>query len=243
MENNNRENTEKLQKIIANAGVCSRRKAEELLAAGLVTVNGVCAALGDRADGDTDEIRVEGKPLHKAEALYYIMLNKPRGYVCTASDEQGRKTVTELTADVGVRLYPVGRLDLYSEGLLLLTNDGDFAYKLTHPKHNIYKEYRVSVAGDTDSNPVECLSKPLDIDGHTIAPAIVKLLRNEEGGFLLSIQIREGRNRQIRKMCEACGYRVKNLKRIAVGPVTLGYLPTGQWRNLTEEEREALWKS
>ena len=240
MEDNHNNNSEKIQKIIANAGLCSRRKAEEMISAGLVTINGTQAMLGDRADAETDEICVEGKPIQKAETLYYIMLNKPKGYVCTASDEQGRKNVTELTAEIPTRLYPVGRLDMYSEGLLLMTNDGGFAYRLTHPKHNIYKEYIVKVAG-LEKDPISSLSKPMEIDGYAIAPPIVRLLQSGNGEYLVSIQIREGRNRQVRKMCEHCGYKVKSLKRVAIGLVELGHLPSGKWRELTKEELKILW--
>ena len=186
-------NVEKLQKIIGASGVCSRRKAEELIEKGLVTVNGQTAKIGDRADIDIDEIVVDGKKLEKQKAFIYVMLNKPRGYVTTAKDENGRKCVTELVEDIGERVYPVGRLDMYSEGLLLMTNDGDFAYKMTHPRHEMLKEYIVRIKGE-GKEPEKVLSLPMDIDGYKINPAIVRLISSSEDVYCVSIKISEGRN-------------------------------------------------
>ena len=233
-------NTEKLQKIIAAAGVCSRRKAEELINEGRVAVNGIVATIGDKAS-DLDEITIDGKPLPKKSENVYFMLNKPKGYVTTASDEKGRKNVTELINEPE-RVYPVGRLDMYSEGLLIMTNDGDLTYKLTHPRHEMYKEYLVGMMGDKNKDAARLMENVREIDGYKIAKPIVRKISDTDYGVVLSVKIREGRNRQIRKMCESCGYKVIFLKRVAVGSLKLGELKAGQYRALTQAEVDALMK-
>lgn len=231
---------ERVQKIIAASGLMSRRAAEERIAQGRVTVNGRTAEPGDRADPERDEIRVDGKPLPGPGARRYVMLHKPRGYVTTLSDEQGRRCVTELLRDIPERVYPVGRLDMDSEGLLLLTNDGDFANRLMHPSHEVEKCYRTRVQGEDAIMRAELLRGPMEIDGYTIAPAKVELHEPIPGGAVLDITIHEGRNRQVRKMCEQAGLKVTRLVRIREGALTLGDLPRGKWRDLTEEEVQSL---
>lgn len=233
-------NTEKLQKIIAAAGICSRRKAEELINEGRVAVNGIVATIGDKAS-DLDEITIDGKPLPKKSENVYFMLNKPKGYVTTAADEKGRKNVTELINEPE-RVYPVGRLDMYSEGLLIMTNDGDLTYKLTHPRHEMYKEYLVGMMGDKNKDAARLMENVREIDGYKIAKPIVRKISDTDYGVVLSVKIREGRNRQIRKMCESCGYKVIFLKRVAVGSLKLGELKAGQYRALTQAEVDALMK-
>ena len=230
---------ERLQKILSAAGLCSRRTAETWLTAGRVTVNGVPAALGDKADAEKDAIAVDGKPLPKAESFRYLMLHKPRGYVTTLSDERGRKIVADLVADAGVRVYPVGRLDRDSEGLLILTNDGALAQRLTHPSHEISKTYQVTVQGDTDG-AAERLAAMRSLEGEPIAPVRVRVLRQEEGRALLELTLRQGKNRQIRRMCAWCGLAVPRLRRIREDCLTLGGLRAGTWRDLTPEEVSAL---
>ena len=233
---------ERLQKIISASGLMSRRAAEELIAAGKVSVNGVTAALGDKAEAGVDQILVDGKALPSAGEKLYIMLNKPRGYVTTLSDEKGRKNVTELIKELGTRLYPVGRLDMYSEGLLLMTNDGDFANLLMHPSHEIDKCYHTWVKGEDMGWAVELLRCPMEIDGYVTSPAEVNILELKGEGALLAITIHEGRNRQVRKMCEAAGLKVTRLMRVSEGGVELGTLKSGKWRRLTEEELDMLRK-
>ncbi len=231
---------ERLQKLIARAGVCSRRSAESLLTAGRVTVNGVAAHLGDKADADTDVIAIDGTAIAFAEPSVYLMLNKPRGYVTTLSDEKGRKNVSELVKELGTRLYPVGRLDMYSEGLLIMTNDGDFANRLMHPSHEIDKCYHTWVRGEDVGWAVELLRCPMEIDGYVTSPAQVDILELKGEEALLGITIHEGRNRQVRKMCEAAGLKVTRLMRVSEGGVKLGTLKSGRWRRLTEEELNML---
>ena len=230
---------ERLQKILSARGVCSRRKAEELIEAGCVSVNGVTAVLGSTADPDLDEILVDGRPLPSRQKNVYIMLNKPRGYVTTLSDEKGRPTVLELVQDCGIRVYPVGRLDYDSEGLLLFTNDGEFANAQMHPKHIVDKVYEVWVKGFHDASTA-LLSRPITLDGYTIRRPVVKLLwaEGEKAKFLVTIH--EGRNRQVRRMCEAAGMAVTRLRRVAQGNLKLGDLQSGAWRYLTEEEMAEL---
>lgn len=227
---------ERIQKILAQAGLCSRRAAEELLRDGRVTVNGRPAGLGDSADPTRDRLAVDGRPVRAAEEKVYLMLNKPRGFVSTMKDERGRRTVAQLTQGAGARVYPVGRLDYDSEGLLIMTNDGDLTLRLTHPSHEAGKTYRVSVRGDLARLPA--LSEPMVIDGYTIRPAEVHVLsRTEDGAAKLEITIHEGRNRQIRKMCAQCGLEVRRLKRVAVGKIGLDpALAPGKWRRLTPDE-------
>ena len=231
--------TERLQKILSARGVASRRKAEEMIQAGLVTVNGVVASLGATADPETDEILVEGKALPNQQEYVYILLHKPRGYVTTLSDEKGRPNAAQLVADCGVRVYPVGRLDMDSEGLLLFTNDGEFANALMHPKHEVKKTYDTWVTGYEPGAEVR-LSRPITLDGYTIRPPRVKLIRAEGRKAKFQITIHEGRNRQVRRMCEASGMTVTRLKRIKEGNLSLGDLPLGKWRYLTLEEVAAL---
>ena len=230
---------QRLQKILSAAGLCSRRTAEIWLTAGRVSVNGVPASLGDKADPERDSVTVDGKPLRQPEAFRYLMLHKPRGYVTTLSDERGRKTVADLVAGAGVRVYPVGRLDRDSEGLLLLTNDGALAQRLTYPSHAISKTYQVTVQGDT-GRAAEHLARVRDLDGEPIAPAKVRTLRQEGDRALLEITLHQGKNRQIRRMCAQCGLTVLRLRRIREDCLTLGGLKSGAWRDLTEDEVAAL---
>ena len=227
--------TERLQKILSARGVASRRAAEQMILDGRVTVNGAVAALGQSADLDLDEVLLDGKPLPSAEAYVYILLHKPRGYVTTLSDEKGRKTVAELVADCGIRVYPVGRLDLDSEGLLLLTNDGEFANRLMHPRHEVEKTYLTWVA-DYSEAALHRLKQPITLDGYRIRPPKVRVVKPG----LLEITIHEGRNRQVRRMCDAAGMKVTRLKRIREGTLSLGDLPLGAWRYLTEKEVKML---
>ena len=230
---------ERLQKLIAGAGLMSRRAAEEAIRAGRVTVNGAPASIGCCAEPG-DRVCLDGKPIRAEEKKVYLMLHKPRGVVTTMHDEKGRKCVADLVKLPGLRVYPVGRLDLDSEGLLLMTNDGDFAKRMTHPSHEVVKRYEVTVQGEQLDAAAEALSQPMTIDGYAIRPAEVKLLRREgENGALLSVAIHEGRNRQVRRMCEAVGLRVTRLVRVGEGALRLGALPSGQWRYLTQEEIES----
>ena len=230
---------ERLQKILSAAGVCSRRAAESYLTAGRITVNGETAQLGQQADPETDTICVDGVPLGQKPELVYLMLNKPRGYVTTVSDEQGRKTVMDLLGGVPTRVYPVGRLDRDSEGLLLLTNDGALTQHLLHPSHEVSKEYRVTVSGPVEG-AAERLGRIRDVGGLPIRPAQVKLLRQNREQAELSVIIHEGRNRQIRRMCAQCDLQVLRLRRVREHALKLGSLPLGQWRYLTAEEVSAL---
>lgn len=231
---------QRLQKLISAAGLMSRRSAEEYINAGRVCVNGVKAKLGDKADADSDSILVDGKPLNTETEKKYIMLNKPRGYVTTMKDEQGRKNVTELVADVKARLYPVGRLDMYSEGLLIMTNDGELANLLMHPSHNFTKSYRTWVQGEDIGEAVEYLRQPIMLDGCEVCAAAVDIEQVYPDGAVLLITISEGKNRQVRRMCEYCGLKVKKLVRVSEGPLELGTLPTGHWRYLTDAELESV---
>ncbi len=226
---------ERLQKIISASGLMSRRAAEECISAGRVTVNGKKAMLGDKAEINSDIILLDGKKLPSVGEKIYIMLNKPKGYVTTMSDEKGRRDVTELVK-IPQRVYPVGRLDMYSEGLLIMTNDGDFANKLMHPSHNIVKTYRTWVQGEDVGESTEYLRGELEIDGCIVQAESVEFESLFPGGAVLLISIGEGRNRQVRKMCACCGLKVTRLMRISEGPLELGDLKPGKWRKLTEEE-------
>ena len=230
---------ERLQKILSARGLVSRRKAEEWIVAGRLQINGSIAALGDCADPDLDEILLDGKPLPSRQEYVYIMLNKPRGYVTTLSDEKGRDNVSQLVVDCGVRVYPVGRLDMDSEGLLLLTNDGDFANDLMHPRHEVNKTYEVSVRGFREES-LALLKRPIELDGYVIREPEVKLVRADGDKAKLMVTIHEGRNRQIRRMCDAAGMHVLRLRRISEGNLQLGRLPLGKWRYLTEDELAGL---
>ena len=231
---------ERLQKILSAAGLCSRRQAEAWLQAGRVTVNGVPAALGDRADRDRDLIAVDGKPLTAAPEKVYLLLHKPRGYVTTLSDERGRPTAAALTADCGARVYPVGRLDMDSEGLLLMTNDGDFAQRMAHPRHRREKEYHVTVSGSLPGCDRRLEALTALEDGTPIAPAQVRVLRRNGETWVLSVTICQGLNRQIRRMCAQAGLTVRRLRRVREGSLLLGNLPPGKWRSLTAAEVAAL---
>ena len=226
---------ERIQKILSAHGVASRREAERLIAEGRVFVNGVAAKLGDSARSDNDDIVVDGVPLRHKDELVYIMLNKPRGYITSVNDELGRKTVMELVKEVGVRIYPVGRLDVGSEGLLLMTNDGRFANAVMHPSHNKSKTYEVRACGDV-GNSIQLLRRAMEIDSRAVKAVSVRLREKTADGAVILITINEGRNRQIRKMCAMSGLTVKALKRLSIGPLKLGSLGTGQWRRLTDEE-------
>lgn len=230
---------ERLQKILSAAGVCSRRAAEGYLTARRITVNGETAQLGQQADPETDDIRVDGVPLGREPETVYLMLNKPRGYVTTVSDEQGRETVMDLLTGIHTRIYPVGRLDRDSEGLLLLTNDGALTQRLLHPSHEVSKEYRVTVSGPVE-HAAENLRRIRDVAGMAIRPAEVQMLRREGNRAELRIVIHEGRNRQIRRMCARCGLEVLRLQRVREHCLELGTLPLGQWRYLTAAEITAL---
>lgn len=232
--------TVRLQKILADRGVCSRRKAEDMIADGRVTVNGAVATLGMSADPDVDIIRLDGSLLPSGGDYVYIMLHKPRGYVTTLSDEKGRPNVTQLV-NCGKRVYPVGRLDMDSEGLLLLTNDGEFANHLMHPKEEVDKTYEVWVTKYAPEKE-QLLKRPITIDGYTIRPPKVCVVSVQEETARLHITIHEGRNRQVRKMCQAAGMYVTRLRRISEGAVRLGDLKKGTWRHLTEEEISLLKK-
>lgn len=226
---------ERLQKILSARGVASRRQAETLIAQGQVLVNGQPAQLGDSADPEVDAIVVSGNPLPQMQQHVYILLHKPRGYVTTLSDEKGRSNAAQLVAGCGVRVYPVGRLDMDSEGLLLFTNDGAFANALMHPKQEVKKIYDVWVTGYHPGCEI-LLGRPITLDGYTIRPPQVKLLKAQDGKARLRIAIHEGRNRQIRRMCQAAGMEVTRLRRIQEGCLRLGDLPLGQWRYLTDQE-------
>lgn len=232
---------QRLQKLIAAAGLCSRRAAEEWIEAGRVFVNGAPALLGQSADPDADVITVDGTPLAFPKEKTYLMLNKPRGYVCTMSDEKGRPTVAELVRGCGARVVPVGRLDFDSEGLLLMTDDGEWLHRMLHPSFEIDKVYRVTVAGEV-KGAAERLAAMRRVDNETIRPAQVRELRLGRETAELEITIHEGKNRQIRRMCAAAGLHVKRLRRVAEHTLRLGDLPEGQWRHLNAEELRALEK-
>ena len=231
---------ERLQKIISSAGIASRRSAEELIRAGRVAVNGAVASIGDAADIEIDEITVDGVRVAAPEQKTYIMLNKPRGYVTTMHDEKDRKCVSELVTAVGKRVYPVGRLDMYSEGLLIMTDDGELANKLMHPSKEVNKTYHAWIAGECGEDKISVLSSALTIDGYDIKPAEVSVVKRGGDFTLLAITIHEGRNRQIRKMCEIAGLKLTRLMRISEGSLTLGELKPGHWRYLTEKELQEL---
>lgn len=230
------DNKVRLQKYLSECGVASRRKAEDLIAAGKVKVNGKPATIGDKIDPGHDTVIVAGKKIRKSKKNTYIMLHKPRGFITTLSDEMGRKCVAQLIEDVGTRVYPVGRLDRDSEGLLLLTDDGEFANALTHPTHHVPKTYRVTIRPTITDEQITALTTGIEIDGRMTMPSEVRVLEKKEGRVVLEIIIYEGRNRQIRKMCEALGLEVARLKRTQIGSVKLGMLKQGDWRNLTDEE-------
>ena len=232
----------RLQKYFTDCGILSRRAAEEEIKAGRVTVNGVTAEIGQKIDPERDEVCYRGKPvtMETHPRNIYVMLNKPRGYVTTMHDEQGRPCVTKLIEDIPVRIYPIGRLDMDSEGLLLLTNDGDLAHKLTHPRHEIPKIYHVKIAGTVTQDQLKALGKPMKIDDYVIQPVDVKLISIQSNHCILKMTLFEGRNRQIRKMCQTQNLRILTLRRIAIGELELGNLAPGQWRYLTRSQVQYL---
>lgn len=240
MEKDN--NKIRIQKIIADAGICSRRKAEELIEKGAVTVNGKKVKLGDKADPKKDKINVAGREitLRRDAKKYYIMLHKPRGFITTMNDEGGRKCVAELVDDVPARLFPVGRLDRESEGLLLMTNDGNFANMISHPSTHFAKTYRVTVHPRITEDQLTKLTTGIVIEGRMSMPASVRVIKSEQTRTVLEIVLEEGRNRQIRKMCEAVGLETARLKRIAIGPIRLGMLQPGKWRELKPDEMRSI---
>ena len=226
---------ERLQKILSRHGVASRRQAEQMIEGGRVSVNGQTAALGQSADDQTDRITVDGKALSAPPAYVYLMLHKPRGFIVTMKDEKGRRTAADLVADCGARVYPVGRLDLFSEGLLLFTNDGAFAERMTHPRGAVEKEYLVWVSGYTAGAETR-MTQPIEIDGRKTKPAKVDLLRADGDVAQLRVTISEGRNRQVRRLCEEAGMKTTRLCRVREGSLRLGDLPNGKWRPLTPDE-------
>lgn len=234
---------ERLQKYMARHGIASRRTCEDIITSGRVKVNGkVITEMGTVIDPTKDRVVVDGKKLTSVEKATYIMIYKPRGYISSVSDPSGRKKVTDLISDIKERVYPVGRLDYSSEGLLLLTNDGDFAYQLTHPSHNIPKTYRVRVKGIPTEREIEHLSKGIDLDNRVTKPAKVIFIDIREGNALFEITIYEGRNRQVRRMFEKIGYEVVRLKRIKIGQLSLGNLKAGEYRRLLPSEIRKLKK-
>lgn len=230
----------RIHKILSAHGVASRREAERLIQAGRVTVNGKPAVIGQSARFGYDDIEVDGITLTPRDELVYIMLNKPCGYITTMNDEWGRKTVMDLIKDVGVRLYPIGRLDMETEGLLLMTNDGQFANTVAHPSYNKTKTYEAQVRGNI-SGAVDRLRQPIEVDSYMVQAASVELIERTHTGGVLHITIFEGRNRQLRKMCALCGLEVLSLKRLSIGALQLGSLETGKWRHLADYERKALF--
>ncbi len=220
----------------------SRRATEAAILAGRVTVNGETATLGQKIDPERDTVALDGKVIAATNIQKtYIMLNKPRGYVTTLSDEQGRHTVAELVTDCGTRVYPVGRLDMDSEGLLLLTNDGELTLRLTHPRHEIPKIYHVTIRDDIDETGLDKLRSIRYIDGYKLAPVGIRLLSSQRGESYVEFTLYEGRNRQIRKMCQAAGMKITRLRRVAIGELQLGSLPCGKWQHLTQKQIDYLY--
>ncbi len=230
----------RLQKFISQCGIASRRKAEELILGGHVKINGKTAILGDKVTA-SDKVFVKGKRVVMPKANHrYIMLNKPRGFITTMSDDRGRKCVAELVQNVGERVYPIGRLDKDSEGMLVLTNDGEFANKIMHPRNCVYKFYRVTVRPSIDEDQIVKLETGIELDGRKTAPAEVHVIYKEPGRVVLEMILHEGKNREIRRMCEAVGLEVARLKRTQIGGVKMGMLKQGDWRDLTEQEVKKL---
>ncbi len=234
----------RLQKFMADAGLMSRRAAELEIEKGSVSVNGHPAFLGMKIDPREDIVVYKGKKIKFEKREHtYIMINKPRGYLCSTEDDRGRKCVTDLIKGVSSRIYPVGRLDMISEGMLLLTDDGELKNRLTHPSHSIGKLYRVKVSGEVSESQLEILSSPLVIDGYKIKPVEVTVGETDESGTVLKMTLYEGRNRQIRKMCEQAGLTVKRLSRVSIGNLKLDGLAVGKWRMLTDSEVDYLYKA
>lgn len=231
----------RLQKFFTDCGVLSRRAAEEEIRRGLVRVNGAVATLGQRIDPERDTVEYRGQQLRPRSTAYtYLLLNKPRGFVTTLSDEKGRPTVATLVQDIGRRVYPVGRLDMDSDGLLLLTDDGELTERLTHPRHEIPKLYHVSIAGHPGAEQLQALQEPFVLDGYRTLPVRVREIDKKSAETVLEFRLFEGRNRQIRRMCEQLGLRITRLTRVALGSITLGDLPMGHYRHLRTEEVEYL---
>lgn len=233
---------ERLQKLISAAGLMSRRAAEKLIREGRVSINGHTACTGEKGDPEADCILIDGEPLSIKQDKLYIMLNKPKGYVTTMSDEKGRKNVSMLVEGAGARLYPVGRLDLNSEGLLIMTNDGDFAHRLMHPSNNVLKTYEVVVEGENLPEAAEILSGTIELDGTSVCAKEVQIIENAGKRSVLLITIGEGKNREVRKMCAFAGLKVIELKRIREGNLELGDLRSGCWRYLRPEEVGSFWE-
>lgn len=229
-------NLVRLQKFMADNGIASRRKCEEMIEQGLVKVNGVTAHIGDKVNPKKDKVSVKGRKLAVQDNMKYIVLHKPRGYITTMQDEQGRKCIAELVQDVGVRIYPVGRLDRESEGMLLMTNDGAFSNAMTHPTRHVPKTYRVTIRPTISDEQIAAFQDGIEIDGRMTAPANIRVIDKSEGRVVVEVILYEGRNRQIRRMFEELGIEVARLKRTAVGSIKLGMLPQGKWRELDEEE-------
>ena len=230
----------RLQKFISQCGIASRRKAEEMILNGSVKVNGKTAVLGDKVTAE-DKVFLKGKRIVMPKTKFrYIMLNKPRGFITTMNDDRGRKCVAQLVSNVGERVYPIGRLDKDSEGMLVFTNDGEFANKVMHPRNGVYKIYRVTVRPTIDEEQLIKLETGVEIDGKKTAPAIVHVIHKEQGRVVLEMILHEGKNREIRKMCEAVGLEVARLKRTQIGGVKMGMLKQGDWRDLTENEVKKL---
>ncbi len=233
----------RLQKFIADSGIMSRRAAEEEIKKGNVAVNGHVAQIGMKIDTKRDIVTYKSKKINYEKREYtYIMMNKPRGYLSSTTDDRGRKCVTDLI-DIDARVYPVGRLDLISEGMLLLTDDGELKNRLTHPRHSLPKIYRVKVGGEVSNEQYKILTSELVLDGYKIKPVTVSVGESDESGTVLKMTLTEGRNRQIRKMCEAAGLTVKRLSRISIGNLKLNNLPVGKWRYLEKEEVDYLYKA
>lgn len=231
----------RLQKFFTDNKIMSRRSAEKVIEAGNVKINGVIAKLGDKVDPENDIVEYNGKVIkYNTSSKKYIMLNKPLGYVTTTSDEKGRPTVLSLVSDVGERVYPVGRLDMYSEGLLILTNDGELTNRLTHPKNNMNKTYSVVIKGEISNDTLHMLNSPMEIDGYKLRPVKVRIISVKNGNTNAIFTLSEGRNRQIRKMCEKCGLIIMRLTRISIGKLRLGELERGKYRHLTQNEVDYL---
>lgn len=234
----------RLQKFISDVGLMSRRAAEEEIKNGNMSVNGHLAAPGCKIDPKNDVVTYKGKRIvYKKKEYTYILMNKPRGYLCSTTDDRGRKCVTDLLYGVEARVYPVGRLDLISEGILIITDDGELKNRLTHPSHEIPKVYRVKVAGEVSPDQLDILTSPLVIDGYKIKPVDVKITGSDESGTVLKFTLFEGRNRQIRKMCQCADLTVKRLSRISIGNLKLDGLPVGKWRYLDDSEVQYLYKA
>ena len=232
----------RIQKFFTDCGVLSRRAAEEAIKAGHVFVNGEPAQIGQKIDPDQDLVTFRGKPvtMDTHPRNVYVMLNKPRGYVTTMHDEQGRPCVTKLVEDIPTRIYPVGRLDMDSEGLLLMTNDGELANQLTHPRHEIPKIYHVKISGTVNQDQLKALGRPMKIDDYVIQPVDVKLISIQSDHCILRMTLFEGRNRQIRKMCQTQNLQILSLRRIAIGDLELGTLAPGKWKYLTQSQVQYL---